>query len=442
MVAAALAQLAAEDQQLADQADVALNSLTWDEGLDTITQLRMQEWLWHKLPVKFWTDLAEWAQLAGALGRLLDILDLPRYAEVCRSTRTLEILAAYNRDEQEGRSAFRRAMDASGVSPPDVPELTWGDVMGVEELQAHESASGALELAIEAGEVRLGTRGWRKQQQAVIRRQLLIRRPDLADSCWLDRVHEERVERWLSSRGDSRRTLLTGRRDAILGPQVPVPDRVGEHVAPVRWLLERALVGVQLTQTDRLRPAAVAEMGREFGWWAESSTRLLEADSGEVGAVRRLARRVGAVRRIGHRLVLTASGRGLVADDTALWRALCGRLLDDGGFSAAAGEIALALLLDGEAETHDDVSMAVGMRIAEEAWTDQDSGDGPGPSAVSSALGHLHAALYVLRLLDVAPGTTWWDSFGWKLNPAGRAAALVAMQTRALRPRRSVWETH
>ncbi len=441
MVAAALAQLDREDPALAKQADAALNALTWDEGLATITQMRLQEWLWYGLPVKFWTDLAEWVQIATALGRLLDLVELPRYGALCRGATTHDVLAAYERDEAHGRAAFRKAMNASGISPPDVPELRWSAIMGVEEVQAHEAVSGVLEMAIEAGEIRPGTRGWRGRQQAVVRRALLLARPDLAAGCWLDQVHEERVERWLTSRGESRRELLGRVRDAVTGPKVPVPDDVAQHVAPVRWLLERAETGLDLTATNRLRPATVAELARGFGWSLEVGTRQTEGDVWEVVAVRHLARRVGALRRSGRRLVLTTAGRRLLADESGLWQALCGGLLDDSGFPAAAGEIALVVLLEGEADTDDELSEAVAARIVEENWTGQSSGARPGRRAALQGLSDLRWGLEVLRLVDRPPGATWWDSPTWRLNAAGRAAALVALQARALRPRRSIWES-
>jgi len=79
------------------------------------------------------TDLEGRRHLAMALGRVLDLVGLPRYAAICRSPETDAVLAAYERDDREGFAAFRRAEERSGVHPPDLPELTWGPAMGMQE---------------------------------------------------------------------------------------------------------------------------------------------------------------------------------------------------------------------------------------------------------------------------------------------------------------------
>ena len=73
LVAGALARLRAEDERLGGDAEAALNSLTWDEGLQTITQYGLQRFLWYELPRKWMTDLQGKRHLAMALGRLLDL---------------------------------------------------------------------------------------------------------------------------------------------------------------------------------------------------------------------------------------------------------------------------------------------------------------------------------------------------------------------------------
>jgi hypothetical protein len=120
IVAGALARLRTEDEHLGGDAEAALNSLTWDEGLETITQYGLQTFLWYELPRKWMTDLDGKRHLATALGRLLDLVGLPRYAAICRSPETDAVLAAYERDDREGFAAFRRAEERSGAHPPDL----------------------------------------------------------------------------------------------------------------------------------------------------------------------------------------------------------------------------------------------------------------------------------------------------------------------------------
>jgi hypothetical protein len=84
-VAAALNVLRAEDRELALDAEGAFNGLTDGEGVEQISQIALQEFLWYRLPEKFLTDDAHKRRIAAALGRLLDVLDLPRYAAICAS---------------------------------------------------------------------------------------------------------------------------------------------------------------------------------------------------------------------------------------------------------------------------------------------------------------------------------------------------------------------
>jgi hypothetical protein len=49
---AALGRLRAEDERVAGDAEAALGSLTWDQGLQAITQHGLQTFLWHELPRK------------------------------------------------------------------------------------------------------------------------------------------------------------------------------------------------------------------------------------------------------------------------------------------------------------------------------------------------------------------------------------------------------
>src|SRR5690606_29191901 len=135
----ALAALEVEEPQLARRAEGALNGLIWGEGLETISQLDLQRMLWYQLPCKWLVDLDEHLAVADALGRLLRLLELPRYAELCHSQETEAILRAYDRSHREGLRAFSAAEQRSGVVPPDLPAgrdgpaFAWGTLMGVDE---------------------------------------------------------------------------------------------------------------------------------------------------------------------------------------------------------------------------------------------------------------------------------------------------------------------
>jgi hypothetical protein len=280
IVAQALERLRAEDERLGGDAEAALSSLTWDEGLETITQYGLQRFLWYELPRKWMTDLEGRRHLAMALGRVLDLVGLPRYAGICRSPETDAVLAAYERDDREGFAAFRRAEERSGVHPPDLPELTWGPVMGVREAGGFWSTAAALELAVAGGELRPGRRGWRAAQQAIARRHLTAARPELDGRTWVEVVVGERVGEWARSRGQARRALVEPLSARLQGGPVEVPAGVAEAVAPLRWLLARAGEGIALTLlldadevlqaelVERVHAAVVGE-----GWHDQATAR-------------------------------------------------------------------------------------------------------------------------------------------------------------------------
>ncbi len=265
-VALALDTLRAEDRELALDAEGAFDWLTAGEVVGVITQIGLQEFLWYRLPVKFLTDDDHKRRVAAALGRLLELLDLPRYAAICTSEQTVAVLAANENDDYgRGWAAYRAAMTVSGVEPVDVDDLAWGGVMGVEEAAAYYSAAASLELSIVAGDFTPGSRGWKKTQQAIVREQLVRPRRELDDASLLDRVLAERIDGWCGAYGRPRQELVDPLRSQLQGPNA-LPDDVQHHVAPVQRLLQRAALGIPLTQTHRLKPATVVELAQEFGW--------------------------------------------------------------------------------------------------------------------------------------------------------------------------------
>jgi hypothetical protein len=307
IVAGALERLRAEDERLGGDAEAALNSLTWDEGLETITQYGLQTFLWYELPRKWMTDLEGKRHLAMALGRLLDLVGLPRYAAICRSPETDAVLAAYERDDREGFAAFRRAEERSGVHPPDLPELTWGPVMGMREAGAFWSTAAALELAIPGGELRPGSRGWRVAQQGIARRHLNAARPELEGHTWREVVLGERVEEWARSRGQAHRALVEPLITRLRSSPVEVPAGAAEAVAPLRWLLAQAGEGIALTQKGNLARVVVVEAVERFGWQPLPNPPRGEDDVFELWVLRDLAGDLGAWSLAGSAAVTTSA---------------------------------------------------------------------------------------------------------------------------------------
>ncbi len=72
-------------------------------------------------------------------------MNLPRYAALCTGPITADVLNAYRAGDETGMLAYRRALDAGGVEPPDLPDLlSWGAVLGVEEHTAFWAVAGHL----------------------------------------------------------------------------------------------------------------------------------------------------------------------------------------------------------------------------------------------------------------------------------------------------------
>jgi hypothetical protein len=432
IVAGALARLRAEDERLGGDAEAALNSLTWDEGLETITQYGLQAFLWYELPRKWMTDLEGRRHLAMALGRVLDLVGLPRYAAICRSPETDAVLAAYERDEREGFAAFRRAEERSGVHPPELPEFTWGPVMGMREAGAFWSTAAALELAITGGQLRPGSRGWRLAQQAIARRHLTAARAELDGRTWLEVVLGERVEEWARSRGQARRALVEQLLARLRGGPVEVPAGAAEAVAPLRWLLARAGEGIALTQKGNLARVVVVEAVERFGWQPLPNPPRGEDDVFELWVLRDLARDLGAVRRGDRRLVATRAGRALAGDAEALWRAVAGRLGGGDDFGAIVTELGLALLLDAGEVLQAELVERVHAAVVGEGWHDRATGQSPDPEDVRRQLAE---PLRLLGVLGLSREGGDWRARMVVLTGVGRATALEALRVRASGPR-------
>jgi hypothetical protein len=128
-ITAALAKLAAQDAGAAGDAGAALEWIAGEQDLRLVTQERIQTFCWHELPVKWMTSLDDKVGVAGALARALDLLNLPRYAAICRPDTTRGILGAYEASTEKGkpRSAtppppgFRRP-----ISPSSSGARRWG----------------------------------------------------------------------------------------------------------------------------------------------------------------------------------------------------------------------------------------------------------------------------------------------------------------------------
>ncbi len=434
LVPPTLAQLRHTDPAAARRAERALDELLAGGGLADLTQHGLQTYLWYTLPGGHEPQLT-----AAALQSFLELAQLHRYAAIAGSAQTKEVLRTY--DEQGAAAGARlagRAMDASGVLPPDLPELEWGDVMGSAEADAYESVATTLELALAAGELKPGGRGWRLTQQRLARALLTMTRPD--GGTLLDRIRTERLSTWADIGGPERRGLADSLLPDLLAEPAP-PRDLAERVAPVQWLLEIAAgragddPGVPLTVTGNLSRWVVQEAAERFGWWElPDRPPRSESDIWQLGELRLVMQRAGLLRRSARRLVLGTRGRALLGDAQAQWRRAMGLLIDEGEFEAASQEAALMLLL----RAHGMVEVrALIQEVAEvlssSGWRDTGDGTPPDERDVSRAVWDLLRRCELWSMVEEGRGPGFTTRL--RLADAGIRGAYTALRVLALRPR-------
>ncbi|MEO3812067.1 hypothetical protein ABGB17_23980 [Sphaerisporangium sp. B11E5] len=423
-VAALLTELERVAPAAADRARVAVEWLTGGEPLETVTQLDVCEFLWYTLPVKVKDDHTA---VAAALGRLLRLGGLDRYAAICGSASTSRILRTYETEgEEAGAAAYQRALTATGVLPPDVPELRWSSIMGPEELGAHIACSAALELAVVAGDLRPATSAWKVRAEALTRRWLTAPRAELGGDNWVDRVHGERLNRWVLGRGAARRELAQPFEVRLHAP-IPAPE--GAHFAALRLLLEAAALpgGLALTPGHGVAGPFAAEAAERFGW--------TDTEGGSLATLHRIAEReMRAVRRTGGALTITTAGRRLLDDPAAMWQAAASALLAPAGgereLETSVREAGLMLLTGGEPLTCTALAERVAEVVSGEGWRTATAAD------VTGAVTDLCHRLDALHLCTSSAHAGHPDQpHVAGLTPVGRAAALTALRGQALRPR-------
>jgi len=435
-IAAALAKLAEQDAAAAEEARTALEWIAGEPGLAFITQERIQGFCWYELPVKWFVDLDEKLQVVAVLAEALDLLQLPRYAAICRSETTREILNAYEVSAAHAKAAFRRAAAASGVTPPDLPEFEWGAVMGLEEASARSSTADFLEVALASGDLVPGRPGWKARQKELVRVHLNVPQPGLLGQTLAQVILTERAETWVNARrSETRRRILASIANRLLQPAELPAAAAADPLPPLHWLLGQLDGGIALTQTGNLSRKFVQESADRFGWDFPRPPRT-EDELFDLQQLRHFAQDLGLVRRSGRLLTLTAKGRRLLADPGALWHAVAAGLLGDEHFAVFAGELFLALLLDAASVPDTEINATVAQAVAEEGFRDSRTGRPPDQHDIRWATHETSNLCRALGLLAV--GGDWRDrSYG--LTSTGQATALAALRARATGPRTIPW---
>ena len=454
----ALETLTREDPTAAGDAKAALAWLTGDEGLETISLLRLQEFLWYALPVKWPMSTPGRVGVAKALGRLFSLAGLDRYAGVCSSAGTERIITAYADGHEEGIAAYTEAIEASNAAPPDTDLLAWGSVMGVQERAAYDACAAAVELAFASGELSVGSRGWRTKRMDLVNRWLTGRSegsiglgeddlpqtpsepggtnpprpPSPHSDTWLGRISAERIDAWAHGRPGERSRMARALIPRLLEPPA-LPD---DPLPTLRWLLGHADEGLRLTARYYIAPALVTEAVDTFGWRDQLvGTLRQEMDVFPLHTLRGMAQgEMGAIRRSRTSLVLTKTGKLMAADPAARWHIGTAALIgsDDGpqpDFSVAVREAALLVILTSGPASYDDLTRLLTDIHGVEGWA---SGGRTGlADAVRTELYSLRHRLWALHLL----GSERSFTAPLSLTETGIAAALSALLARALRPR-------
>jgi hypothetical protein len=431
-ITAALATLAEQNTAAAHDASAALQWITGDQGLALITQERIQDFCWYELPMKWLINVDEKLRVASALALALDLLQLPRYAAICRSPATREILSAYETGTECGKSAFRRVAAASGITPPDLPEFEWGATMGRQEAAAWSSSAEFLEIAVASGELVPGGRGWKAHQQELLRVHLNTPQAALLGQVLAQVILTERAETWVNlRRSETRRQILAAIANRLLHPAQLPPGPAADPLPQLRWLIGQLDDGITLTQTGNLSQKFVQHNALRFGWDVPRPPRT-EHDLFDLHELRRLSQRLGLARRSGRMLTLTTKGRRLPDDPGHLWRVTAAGLLGGNDFSVFAGELFLALLLVADSLPGSDITATVQQAADEEGFCVRRTGEPPSEHDVSWAIQDTSNLCRALGLLT--PGSDRCDQ-RYGLTDAGKATAIEALRARATGPR-------
>ena len=315
----------------------------------------------------------------------------------------------------KGKAAFRRAVTASGITPPDLPGFTWGAGMGSQEAGAWISAAEVLELAIASGELIPGHAGLEDPPAGAGARPPGRAPGGTAGPVACGMITSERAEAWVSRyRSPARQQAAAAVANRLLHPVQLPPQAAADPLPRWRWLLGQLDDGIPLTAAGNLSRAFVQHNAARFGWDLSRPPRA-ETDLYDLHQLRCLAGDLGIARRSGRVLTLTANGRRMLGDPDHLWRATAAALAGD-NFTVFAGELFLAMLAGGGPLPAGQVTATVARAAAEEGFRDSRTGQPPGEHDIAWAISRTANLCRALGLL--APGS---DSPGrrYQLTPVG-----------------------
>ncbi|MEU2994573.1 hypothetical protein ACPCAJ_29145 [Streptomyces griseoincarnatus] len=280
-------------------------------ALGVLSAAEIERFCWYELPRKWHADTLEQRRAVAVLGDLLAGAGRVRAAAVCTSTITAQVLEAWQCSEEAGFAAYRKAAGASPTTPPDVPELSWGQVMGIQEALARANLERRLEQALDEGELAPEARTFPAARRRFAQHWLTTAQPVFDGRAPLEGVRRERRELWAEAPPAERRALLA----AVLPALEESSTAPVDTAEPLRWLLEQIGDGVTLTQAGYLpRELVAAAFDRYPHWYPIGKGPRSEADLFQLAALHELARTHRLVTKRHRTLKLSAAGRVQLTD--------------------------------------------------------------------------------------------------------------------------------
>lgn len=184
-----------------DEAGLVVAACWYDVADDRpnylMSQFDVQNFLWLTLPQLVrdppgdLDSMPDWRAVVEEAAWFFERLDQPRYAAICRSSQTREILSAAH-DRVRCFELYAKATHESGLMPPSALRVTWLDDPGPREVALYDAITRTLERAIVSGGLDPADESERLRTAVAVLDQL----PDGHTETLQDLLLAERMERW------------------------------------------------------------------------------------------------------------------------------------------------------------------------------------------------------------------------------------------------------
>jgi hypothetical protein len=265
-------------EELADRDDAGLvvAACWYDVSNDRpnyrMSQFDVQNFLWLTLPQLLRDPPADldpmpsWRAVVAEAAWFFERLDQPRYAAICRSTRTSEILETAH-DPIHSFELYARATHESGIMPPPGLRISWLDHPGPREQALYDAITRALERAIAAGELDPADDAKRLAVAVTVLEQL----PDGHTETMQDLMLTERMARLRSTSGSQtvRELLVRVERD-VSKPLDLTPEILLAGTRPLGQVVH-----------DRDGPGPLRDVAVKLGLLADEDGDMYRTDDGE-----------------------------------------------------------------------------------------------------------------------------------------------------------------